>query len=256
VHLDQDVLVPLDLAAGQFSNEEDMVFRVTKSSLFRIWVEPHHIDVDLYLYDPEGEVASTYKWNNNEEELLYILQPNTSYTLSVNYYHYRHTDSHIVDPACLLVHIELGITPLNVSDPVFCVNTLPQSDLIPDTDEDSNFYSHGKYTYMQSSSPLLIELPFTATDFIYFRAEITYDFMWSDLTLALISNNQSYTYSDALYNREDLSTLLLGPGYYELVLYEPEPAIASLRQCVSFVLNVGWELQNGPANEEDYQGLK
>ena len=97
-------------------------------------------------------------------------------------------------------------------------------------------------------------MPFTVTDEVYFRAEIRYDFIWSDLSLLLLTVNQTHSYAESYYNRQGFKTALLPPGNYILEIHEPQTYDPELRRCASFWLDVGYEPVSGPSGISEYQG--
>jgi hypothetical protein len=92
---------------------------------------------------------------------------------------------------------------------------------------------------------------------VYFRAEVRYDFLWSDLTLVLKSGDQIFSYGDSGYDRDGFSTMLLPPGNYTLEVHEPAPQpYSDLRRCISFWLTVGYEPVGSNVAFSDFQGCQ
>ncbi len=253
VHFDQSFLIPLHIS--DFVGFNNMDFVVPAASLFRIWVEHHHIDIDLYLSENGVTVNSTYNWNDMEEEIVYPLLPNTNYSLEFIYYHYSHQDAFIVDPPCFVYRMELSIAP--TGDDVFtgCGNDLlPDQNLIPTPSENQTyFFSSSEYYYTQTSRAFNLNLPFDINDPTYFRAEIRYDFLWSDLSLLLVGpTSDGMTYPEVRFNIEALDTILLAPGSYILQIYEPEPQYPAYQNCIPFELTVAYQVGDS-VNMDNYK---
>ena len=240
VHFDSDFLIPL--TPGQFTLTEKMTFTVPEDSFFRVWTEPHHVDIDLRLRENGTLVKTTWSWGN-EESIVYRLAAGASYTFEIVYFHWAHTDPHYIDPTCFLYHMELAITPLTDDTPYVCSEYLPESGLIPDADGTEAWLLYDEEFYFtQTATTISAPVAFLVTGPIYFRAEIRYDFLWSDLTLVIKSGDSILSYGNSGYDRDGFTTMLLPPGNYTLEVHEPAPqTYTDLRRCISFWLTVGYE---------------
>eukprot|EP01119_Soliformovum_irregulare_P024045 TRINITY_DN853_c0_g1_i1.p1 TRINITY_DN853_c0_g1~~TRINITY_DN853_c0_g1_i1.p1 ORF type:complete len:3439 (+),score=826.93 TRINITY_DN853_c0_g1_i1:91-10407(+) len=234
-----------NMTQTQFSLTESMYFQVPVESFLRVWTERHDIiDTDLYLY--ENSVYKTKSnTNDNEEVIIYQLKANTRYELDILHYHFQSADPHTQLPNCFLYNFQLAISPTN-PNPTPCASNLPDASTIPDQLHNVTTYfllDQQNFTYTQSSSPLWQRVPFHVDDFIYFRARIQYDFVWADLSLYLRTTNETIFASGVNeYNANDLHSILLGPGSYELIIYEPAAmTMPQFRRCVNFDLSVFYQ---------------
>lgn len=253
MHINQHWLVPF--RRGQWTTSETISINVPVTSIFRVWTEPHVVDIDFYLYISGNPtpIDSTILFNQ-EEELIDILYANQTYNLQIVYYHWASHNGHSNDPNCFTYNIELAISPLPavvITDP--CDPYLPNVTTIPNYDPQNYqpFYIKDTFNYMQTADGLSVQLPFSVTtDLIYFRAAVTYDFVWSDISLRLWVNNETAVYSKNEYNKHDFETMLLGPGNYSLEIYEPAiMEIPHYRQCVEFTLEIGYESSSNPSDD-------
>jgi len=252
VHVQDQFLAPFTRGSTAWIRSERVRFKVVDPSFFRIWTEVNHIDVDFYLYETGrlSPVASTIGVNE-EEEILYKLEANKQYELLVNYYHYSHSAAeNFVDPDCFLVNLQFAIVPLAdyLARISTCEDSLPGQDLIPPySPTQTTFFSENQYFFTQTSAALLVELPFTVApgDFLLFRADLRYNFLWSDLDLRLVMGNDTLAYAKGEFDHMDLETTLLNPGDYILQIYEvADFELVELHSCQSFYLMIGYEVQS------------
>jgi len=77
-------------------------------SLFRIFFEPHEIDIDIKLSTQDGQtIAQGANGWNSEEELIETLDANQTYVLTITYYNW-----HSISLNCLSHDVEFAIAPL------------------------------------------------------------------------------------------------------------------------------------------------
>jgi hypothetical protein len=163
-HFDSDFVIPL--APGQFTLTEKITFTVPEDSFFRVWTEPHHVDIDLRLRENGTLVRTTWSWGN-EESIVYSLSAGAKYVLEVVYFHWAHTDPHYVDPPCFLYHMELAITPLSEDTPFVCSEYLPEAGLIPTADGTTSWLLYDEEFYYtqvtRNALPVFILLGYRCT---------------------------------------------------------------------------------------------
>lgn len=179
VHFADEFIVPL--SGSQWTTSEAIKFTVTADSFFRVWTEPHEIDIDFYLYESgkTASVASTIALNI-EEEIIYRLVAGKTYTLQVIYYRFVylleislsfHRWGQVDPNRCWVFDLELAISPIIGDAPSCSQTSLPASNVIPNYASGSpNFQLNSVYTFDQSDGSLFTKMPFViADDFIYFR---------------------------------------------------------------------------------------
>ncbi|KYQ93296.1 hypothetical protein DLAC_05961 [Tieghemostelium lacteum] len=110
VHLQDDYY--LDLVSGS----HNMMFSLNTTSVLRVYTEPHHVDVDLWLYtaNPDGSINDLVDKSltfGHEEILLDLLQPG-QYILMFKYYLWDKT--YTVD--CETFNMELAVDTVDQID--------------------------------------------------------------------------------------------------------------------------------------------
>lgn len=242
---------------GENKHSEDLSFTVKNESFFRIWTEPHIIDIDFILKEDGRQVASALRLNV-EEELMYVLQPNKQYVLTVNYWHWERADPHYYEPQCFEADLEFAISPVSPNG-LSCAPKLPPSNFISSANgTQTEFFTSDEFYFTQTATSRIIDIPFVSTVFTLFRASIEYDFVWTDVSLNLIINNDTYFHAENRLGSKDLNTQILPPGYYTLRIYEPASMILeAYRRCSHFKLTVGWmETDSSSSGPSDLLGCR
>ncbi|KAL6071619.1 Tenascin C [Balamuthia mandrillaris] len=250
LHLQGDFLIPsLD---GAFMKSQSMTFTPTVDSDFRLYSEPHQIDID-FLFFEDGVLVDMGLQFNAEEELVWKMKKGFEYELLVRYFE----PDQALD-GCETFELELSIAPSDEKAPTCseASTLMPPKTLIPASLPNGRFQTTGLFNFSQGEKPLRYEIPFTISKPVFFRAFIGYDFLVNNLNLLLLSSTgeTSATNNNTLelamgqtrYNHNDLPTMLLpavdannNPLRYTLVIYEtselsdPEEAT-----CVQFSLTI------------------
>lgn len=241
---------------GENKHSQEIFFTVNNQSFFRIWTEPHVIDVDFILTENGRQVAAALRLNV-EEELMYVLLPGRQYVLTINYWHWERADPHYNDPQCFEVDLEYAISPVSPNG-LLCPPNLPPSNyILPPNGTISQWFAHDEFYFTQTSTSQRINLSFSSTVFTLFRATIHYDFVWTDVSLILLINNGTSIYADNRYGSKDISTLVLPPGYYTLQIYEPAAmTLGQYRRCTRFQLTIGWRQTDSTSGPSSLLGCK
>jgi hypothetical protein len=235
IHLQESFLVPkID---SLYAKETIVWENITTPSYFRLYTEPHHIDIDLRLDENFTTVAQGISFNE-EEAIAWILKPGSKYTLTITYYKWYFVD-HGNDP-CYTYQAELAITPISELNATNCTSSSLPTDLGVAADP---IYIENDYYFTQGADPADITVRFQVTATSIFRAAVTYDFVWNDLALRLdIPGSSDPVQGDLDYNRNEISVIQLAAGTYTLHIYEPFSArTLNLRSCVEFHLTLGLE---------------
>lgn len=204
------------------------------------------------MFENGTNVISTLS-TNTEEEISYKLIGGKNYRLQIDYYHWSHSGT-TIEPECFIYNLELAISRLTAPGLSCQANEkLPPSNLIPSISSKNTtkeFYIEKIYTYQQTDRRFLIQLPFNVTDIsILFRAQVRYNFVWSDLSVRLINRQNSFFTREIFgisgYNVNDLKPVILNNGEYMLEIYEPSSINnAQLRRCNNFTLIIGYEISS------------
>eukprot|EP01088_Endostelium_zonatum_P015123 TRINITY_DN357_c0_g1_i1.p1 TRINITY_DN357_c0_g1~~TRINITY_DN357_c0_g1_i1.p1 ORF type:complete len:3611 (-),score=673.24 TRINITY_DN357_c0_g1_i1:72-10904(-) len=248
IHIQNLFLIP-DKVKNYFITSEYSAFTVSTPSQFRIYSEPHQVDVDFHLYEGEEAVVSSMK-DREEEELAYTLKPGLNYTLKVVYF--GGTTYHFTD-TCMAFNAEIAIAPIDTRVNYTNHNlALPPTDLL--ANKNGRVSISAEYGFTQGNSTLLLNLPFNLTREQFFTAHIGFDFLWSNLNMKLLTLVQGepslLSFGSTGYNRNTLSTLTLPVGEYILQIYEPsaneDPAAKSF---IEFHLDILMESTQLTLNE-------
>eukprot|EP01104_Vermistella_antarctica_P016314 TRINITY_DN5531_c0_g3_i1.p1 TRINITY_DN5531_c0_g3~~TRINITY_DN5531_c0_g3_i1.p1 ORF type:complete len:2899 (+),score=777.51 TRINITY_DN5531_c0_g3_i1:457-8697(+) len=98
------------------------LFTLEHDSLFRIYSEPHWVDIDIWLYevDVEGNILTTltYQREINAEETAFLqllggTSTNPKY-YQIKFGYYLWADAQAVNEECITANIELAIAPLSM----------------------------------------------------------------------------------------------------------------------------------------------
>lgn len=99
-------------------------------------------------------------------------------------------------------------------------------------------YQISQNTYQRNFSSTGIQYRFTVPTglTVGFRAEVLYNFLTSDLSIALLSGS-NVLQAQIGYNREEIPAITLTPGNYILKIYEPKQG-ENIRKCVQFEIRM------------------
>eukprot|EP01116_Phalansterium_solitarium_P020047 TRINITY_DN57_c0_g1_i6.p1 TRINITY_DN57_c0_g1~~TRINITY_DN57_c0_g1_i6.p1 ORF type:complete len:3361 (+),score=947.88 TRINITY_DN57_c0_g1_i6:1118-11200(+) len=215
-------------------------FTVNQPSMFRVYTEPHVVDIDLALYINGSQTAlidAGYTFNK-EEELVYVVQPNVVYRLSMLFWKWN---SQII-PQCPTFNFEASITPLHPLPP-FCPNNAdhwpPNPQLSSDGFYDYNSADTAESLYFQQSTSGTRSNSYTFTLNVVSNlySEVNYHFPTGDLNLNLTSGSGSTAvnyYGSNTLNGNALNLLQLSPGTYTLTIYEVKQNDPSVLGCSPF----------------------
>ncbi|EGC36415.1 hypothetical protein DICPUDRAFT_54646 [Dictyostelium purpureum] len=274
LHLQDDFYI--DMATGG----HDTFIPITKESLLRIYTEPHHVDVDLWLYtvDVDDNMINVIERSitfNREEILLIVLQPGY-YRLSFKYFNWNKVSL----SNCETFNLELAIDDLeslknNTNQLVkSCDNTplLGQEYFIPKTIS-QNFTKNDNAlyrldSYISNQIVYLWNSTFTVSpgdgQVILADIELSYQFLIGDVSMVIISGNNTAvapsckgstdtSISGCIFGDNELNRNVihatLNPGDYTIFLYAPEFTNITSMNCVLFNMKTQFTLIN---DEEDY----
>eukprot|EP01133_Synstelium_polycarpum_P007915 gene7915-9294_t len=234
IHITGEYLVP---PLSVYSGKLNSFFNVTKPSVFRAFTQQETIDVDIALYENNNRVVWTSKFDG-EESIEYICQPGKSYKMSTSFYHWPTRPSQ----ACYMYMFALSITPSEENPQDTCTPSLPPVNFIGNASLTAS-NNVGTFHFKQNATTFSQNLPFTVPAGMnaLFRAILTFDFVWNDLSLAVKSADGKtvITLGGINYNRVDILPLTLTPGNYILSIYEPfatKTNQLTLKNCVDFTL--------------------
>eukprot|EP00743_Colponemidia_sp_Colp-15_P008868 GILK01009678.1.p1 GENE.GILK01009678.1~~GILK01009678.1.p1 ORF type:complete len:1439 (-),score=332.19 GILK01009678.1:518-4336(-) len=224
--------------------EESIRVSVETVSYLRVYIEPHHININVELVQifESGSESSLVKREGYlvEETLLYQLMPDTKYRIILTYKGW-----HSKLPLCLTYRMELSIRPVSLLRPLFNPETSrcavaavgrpelwPPSipSVVPTQPPVFSYDSvlNGEVLYFKQSSKDRRNAfsSFNVTETVSLRLELGFDFLTSAMASEL-SRGSSSTQLEPLVtgnsfeNRHVLMIESLPPGQYTLSLYEP-----------------------------------
>jgi len=221
-------------------------------SLFRIFLEPHEIDIDVKLSTLEGQTVATGSngWNT-EEELIEDLEAQT-YVLTIVYYNWYSAPLN-----CLAHDIEFAIAPLDsIQMESLCPQgkdhwptAIPQSPSLPFiydsiASKETLYYQQTTTSTKRKDYIIVLSKP---TD-LY--ASLSFDFLTSHLALQLSQEGavgipefaNLYTSSQTYLDRSVLAVRGLLPGTYNLSIVELYPSEEEVTGCAYFSMYL--ELQD------------
>jgi len=242
---------------GQFDIPEERFtshnidIHVAETSLFRVYTEPHYVDIDLKLYRQTyttagaEEVASADNGWYGEEVIVFELLPTEQYYLEVRFWKWNVDDI----PDCPSFNMEFAITPIVLLPQDTCPNGATHWPPAPGEDIPSVPYYYDSTLPVTGSDVgelLYIQPTFTESanktyqlelnDLTDLFVEVGYDFATSDLVLKLSSGSKEY-YGVNDLNRNYLDLLDLLPGNYELTIYKPAEQTATVA-CAYFTFRM------------------
>eukprot|EP01104_Vermistella_antarctica_P009829 TRINITY_DN2573_c0_g2_i1.p1 TRINITY_DN2573_c0_g2~~TRINITY_DN2573_c0_g2_i1.p1 ORF type:complete len:3323 (+),score=759.25 TRINITY_DN2573_c0_g2_i1:349-9969(+) len=209
----------------------ETVFTLNHDSLFRVYSEPHWVDIDIWLYevDSQGSVVKTifYLRNVNDEETAYVKIPGSSssprfYKIRFNYYlwgDYARKE----DTDCVTANIEVAIAPQSSVGVGADVDTvvmmtqackdgkLPFDDITSTPDKpmliDPSGFTYGSpttghdvattYAVSSGASSAFLRFPFTtaavAGSDVRITVDLTYRFLLGDMAVLLQTDHGDHT---------------------------------------------------------------
>eukprot|EP01087_Luapelamoeba_hula_P002906 TRINITY_DN1271_c0_g1_i3.p1 TRINITY_DN1271_c0_g1~~TRINITY_DN1271_c0_g1_i3.p1 ORF type:complete len:3009 (-),score=261.11 TRINITY_DN1271_c0_g1_i3:1901-10927(-) len=233
MHIQGSFLIP---RADQALISEDVTFSVTRTSQFRIFSEPHIIDIDFHLSENNQIVASSLAAAMRSEEIVYQLSVGKAYTLTVQYYAQSLGSGH-----CSVFTAEASIAPIEASSRT-CSSHLPPTDFIPSpalppAGKDA-LVLQGQFSFGGELDSYVTSLSFNVTHPSLIRVTASYDFVFSHLALALYQNESMVSHGETSYNREDIITTQIPPGNYLLQIEETRPVTTTNARCLPFSLMI------------------
>eukprot|EP01124_Arcella_intermedia_P032932 TRINITY_DN7777_c0_g2_i1.p1 TRINITY_DN7777_c0_g2~~TRINITY_DN7777_c0_g2_i1.p1 ORF type:complete len:3439 (+),score=468.43 TRINITY_DN7777_c0_g2_i1:104-10318(+) len=228
IHLQGDFVVPHKDSG--FELTQLIPFTVRTRSMFRAFTRNVGlVEVSFSLTEDSVNVPHEYT-GDGIEKLSSILSVGKQYVFKVTYY-----ADFAVLPPCTTWNLELEIAPI----PTDMISQSCTQEKLP-----FNIYyiapstvyeSSDEYSFTQSIAPFTHSISFRVTEYVYFRSAITFDFVWSDLTLKLISNDTVVALGFNNDNQNYISGVQLEPGDYSLQIFEPSAQeMEELRRCTEF----------------------
>jgi len=250
VHFAGEFLLPLN-STGAWTALTTMDFTVTTLSMFRVWAEPHEIDIDFELRENNLVVATNLNIGT-EETITRTLVSGKTYQLRVHYYRFSSVS---ISRAFYTANMELAIAPVSESNPPTGAIRHPPRDFISSYDAsrctagrtEGCFFSKTEiFTFQQSSERQNFYLPFQVTGgSVLFKAVVEHDFLYGDVSVHLSAPGDSSVAIHGVngYNRMEISPRSLTPisGNFTLVITEAAPA--NLPRWIGFTLTVMYEAE-------------
>jgi len=201
------------------------------------------IDIDLALYEGTTLVADGGFGFNNEESIVWILQPNLVYTLNLNFWKWSQDI-----PPCPTFNIEVAVVPeiyahLTKANCPNIDNWPPAPPAVPMPANPYHYDSalHDILYYTQSSLSLKTSpaLQFTLTALANLHAELGYNFISGDLLMRLENTNtQEITYGVNAMSGNVLNAVGLAAGTYNLFIYEVTENVRENSGCSQFTFEL------------------
>eukprot|EP01125_Pyxidicula_operculata_P010688 TRINITY_DN351_c0_g2_i3.p1 TRINITY_DN351_c0_g2~~TRINITY_DN351_c0_g2_i3.p1 ORF type:complete len:2844 (-),score=811.49 TRINITY_DN351_c0_g2_i3:165-8696(-) len=171
------------------------------------------------------------------------LKANATYVFKVTY-----SADFATLPSCKTWNLEFEIAPISSSTPstIDCTESLPETTIYVPTTQ--ILEKEQQYAFRQTNKSFSHKLRFDITTFTYMRAILFYDFVWSDLTLRLTSNDTLVAFGINQYNENEISGVALQPGSYVLEIFESQPLEQEeLRRCTEFTFSYGFAPMKDPS---------
>lgn len=164
-----------------------ITFNLTTTSNLRVYVEEHHVDIDLRLSNASGYLAQSITFGR-EEAIIMTLSPGT-YTLSIKYFDAREPQF------CDTFFLMIGIAPLSLVPSGLCSGAaLPSAPTLPDTNAFARPVSVPSQSYRyvwpneSRSTTNIFTHYFTPTDAVV-RIVVGVDFLLGDMKLVMSWND-------------------------------------------------------------------
>eukprot|EP01113_Clastostelium_recurvatum_P017090 TRINITY_DN1_c1_g1_i3.p1 TRINITY_DN1_c1_g1~~TRINITY_DN1_c1_g1_i3.p1 ORF type:complete len:1621 (-),score=484.11 TRINITY_DN1_c1_g1_i3:48-4910(-) len=236
MHVQSDSFFP---AKGQlFFNKENVLLQVNTSSIMRVYVEPHVVDIDVKLINNKTGTIVAQGSNGiyKEESFVYVLDPTLAYQFQVQYWFW---DSTI--PACSLFSMEVAIGPADAL-PKLCLNGGDRwPGQFPSTLPGPNGYYYdssvsGENLYFQQTAGRLrsTTYQFTLQSPSDVHFEVGYEFLRGAMRLTLKSASGTTYTGDNRRNRNVLNLPGLAAGQYTLTMGEVVTNVPQGMGCNSF----------------------
>jgi len=232
----------------------DIDFQIEQKSYFRIYIEPHVVDIDIYLYKLEDSKKHVIDRgvSFNQEESIFATLETGNYSIRFQYYAWSGREK-LSD--CETFNMELAIHPTTSLEPeVNSINAvcrtgaskLPMTDkwstdqdpfVIPETP--LSYAKDDVYTFRfdeEYDEVTLLEFEVqNFKDVARIDIQLSYRFLVGDLALELqeLNTSKSLAIGNNHYNVHTLREFL-PPGFYSLVLYHPERTNATGAKCATF----------------------
>jgi len=218
---------------------------VNVPSVFRVYTESIRVvDIDFQLFQDDIEVAisnSTFGW----EEIGIQLQTDSNYLFVVSYWI---TLAQLLP--CATWNLELAIEPAGQLSNCDQDQIPVPDDFIPSAKTDL-WSNTSVFRFQQRNRANSFYLDFNVTQELYFRTQIRYEFIFSDLRLSLFQlfPPRSIATGQSGINSESISVVVLSPGSYHLLINEPRRVTNNTNHCVSFQLLVALSPTSATANQ-------
>jgi len=239
VHFQEQFRFP---AANGFEAHHEFTFTVRRRSLFRAYTEPrkgNDVDIDFGLTENGTPVPHVIK-EFDEEKITFVLQPQRTYVFKMSFF----TDFARLDP-CAYFNLEFEIAPIHDLPATACTTVLPKpGEPLRFINLLAEFYSSRTYAWEQSNHSLLIAIPLIVQTRgpVFARFIVSYDFVWSDLSIRVLNNDDGslVALGENAFNKNEILGLQLVTGNYTVEIFEPQPLEAEeLHHCTDFVFSYG-----------------
>lgn len=241
---------------GRFPTHK-IYLEVEDKSLFRMYTEPHVIDIDLKLWQKNTTTdkydilkASGKNGFYDEEVMAAILDRDEAYQVELLFYKWNLNNI----PDCALFSMGFAIIqtanlpkpapcPNNGSEhwpPAFPANMPTKPYYYDSTDPIRTGVSEKLYFQQSASAPRSKTYDLNLDDITDLYADVSYDFALGDLVLKLVNTISGETvYGTNEYNRNYLELTNLIPAKYTLTIYEPPSEDdTGLRMCAYFTFRI------------------
>jgi len=238
---------------SQGESSSDITFSTKESALFRVYVEPHDIDIDLAVFDitdsdhPQLVKSSAHEGSFHEESLVITTEPERNYVLRLSF-------ALSNEQSCNAFNMEFALGSV-MSTQEICQNN--GSDMWPhneiDDDYDSLQSQEILYFQQKQGNPRSKEIEIIRDEAFSLHCEIGYDFLLGDMALSLSKEGEDTVYFGANHlNKQTLSITDLESGTYILRLYEPVEMVRTMLGCRYFTFSVmfGEAFENGASMDD------
>jgi hypothetical protein len=216
--------------SGSTYSEVMHIGPIREASLFRVVTQGHQYDIDIALFDrdpPTGiAIASSVRFDNDEESILTTLAAGGTYSFKVTYYQWNAAATNM---PCDSYHLELAVIPLSALAPPTpmpgvvagtCVGgdvSLPSAPVVDPVAFDQAF----SFSQRRAATTSL-SLNLTLTRPSVLRADLEFNFARHHLNLRLYSNTSDEPVARSIgnYDGNELLPLTLAPGSYRLAIEE------------------------------------
>eukprot|EP00698_Gefionella_okellyi_P002655 TRINITY_DN1249_c0_g1_i1.p1 TRINITY_DN1249_c0_g1~~TRINITY_DN1249_c0_g1_i1.p1 ORF type:complete len:2848 (+),score=450.11 TRINITY_DN1249_c0_g1_i1:2019-10562(+) len=239
---------------GQFAlpiapaSTQSIKFALTEATMFRVYVEPHAVDIDLHLYNiTSSRVQIGRSIKLYEEDSIAMQLTGGRYELMISVIQ---SWKGVQSP---FYSMQLALAPVGtLPAPVLDCSDLPPPPFVlnPSTQRGELHGNAFILSATRSQNATLLQMPFTLIQPAVVYAVVTYPFLMADLSVRAVS-------STTLFDNSPLGHTLVGvkrrnwdeimqvfqPGEYLLELYQPVFPRAAL--CIPYSLSVHVAPVNG-----------